>query len=200
MLLVLTVVAAGAALFAVRDSPTQVGLQLAVTNTQSASNYTSVLSTSGISAQAQHLVYQAPQRIGGYIDTGKRRIYVAVINSVEYQSTPVSPTSSSNGLTFVKQPSQPAQSYDPVRGYLPYAAKATHVIKNGDVYRFSVTKQTQTAHFTVTVSGRYVSQLTIGVAKSYTTLTISNVNSSPPVALPPGAKVSSPTTGSSVGG
>ena len=56
-------------------------------------------------------MYQAPNRLGGYVDSGdKVRVYVAVIDSVEYQSNQVSPSASTDHLTFQKQASQGAST------------------------------------------------------------------------------------------
>jgi hypothetical protein len=190
-LVMLTVVAVAGAVVGIEQAPEQATLKQAVTNTLDAPDYTSTVSTSSAAAQSQNLVYQAPDRIGGYVDTGTRRIYVAVIGSVEYQSTQVSTSRSSANLTFIKEASQPARSYDPVQGYLPYVAKGTDVTRDGDVYSFTVTQQGQTAKFTLTVSGQYVSLLTIATSGTTITLAISDVGTSPAVTLPPGAKVTS---------
>jgi hypothetical protein len=197
---VLTVVAVGGAVLGVHQAPVQASLSQAVANTLAAPNYTSLLTVTGTSAQTQYLVYQSSDRIGGYVDTGGKRVYVAVIGSLEYTSTKVSTSTSSSNLTFTSAPSQAAKTYDPVQGYLPYVKKGTKLTQDGDVYSFTVTNQGQAAKFTVTVSGQYVSQVTITAPSAHLTMDISNVGSSPAVALPPGAKVAASGAGSSAGG
>ena len=201
-LALLTVVGAAGAALGIQQSPQQATLDRAVSNTLKAPNYSSLLVSTGTQAATQNLVWEAPDRIGGYVDTGKRRFYVAVIGSFEYQSTQVSTSTGPTNLTFLKGASQPASAYDPVQGYLPYAQKATDIHRNGDVYSFTVTQQGQTAQFTVTVSGQYVSDLTITATGLHADLSITDVGTSPPVTLPAGAKVkavSGTGTGSSSG-
>jgi hypothetical protein len=196
LLVLVAVLAAGGAALGVSQAPKQATLQDAVKNTLNAANYTSdVLESSPQGTQTQHLVYQAPNRLGGYVDSGTVRVYVAVIDSVEYQSNQVSPSVSTAHLTFQKQSSQPASSYDPVHEYVALAKNAKHVKQKGDTYTFTVTQQGQTASFTATVIGQYLSALTISASGAQLSLTVSSVNSSPPVTLPGGAKVvAAPTT------
>jgi hypothetical protein len=196
LLVLVTVLAAGGAALGVSQAPKQATLQNAVKNTLNAANYTSdVLESSSQGTQTQHLVFQAPSRLGGYVDSGTVRVYVAVIDGVEYQSNQVNPSASTAHLTFQKQASQPASSYDPVHEYVALAKNAKNVHQKGDTYTFSVTQQGQTASFTATVIGQYLSSLTISATGAQLSLTVSSVNSSPPVALPTGAKVvTAPTT------
>ncbi|MHB1709798.1 MAG: hypothetical protein ACYCV7_00110 [Acidimicrobiales bacterium] len=184
------VLAAGGASLGVVQSPTQVGFAAAVKNTLGASSYTSdVLESSPQATQTQHLVYQAPSRLGGYVDNGTVRVYVAVINGVQYQSNQVTPGASTAHLTFDKQKSQAASSYDPVHEYVALARNPTKLRQKGNTYSFSVTQHGQTARFTATVVGQYLSSLTISAQGVQLSLTISSVNSSPPVTLPTGAKI-----------
>ncbi len=196
LLMLVAVLAAGGAALGVSQAPKQASLQNAVKNTLNAANYTSdVLESSPQGTQTQHLVYQSPNRLGGYVDSGTVRVYVAVIDSVEYQSNQVSPSASTDHLTFQKQTSQPASSYDPVHEYVALAKNAKHTHQKGDTYTFTVTQQGQTASFTATVIGQYLSALTISASGAQLSLTVSSVNSSPPVTLPGGAKVvAAPTT------
>ncbi len=196
----LTVVGAAGLALGIQQSPHQAALQAAISNTLAAPSYSSLVVSSGPQATTQSLTWQAPDRIGGYVDTGKRRFYVAVIGGFEYQSTQVSTSTGPSNLTFMKGAAQPASAYDPVKGYLPYAQKATDIHRNGAVYSFTVTQQGQTAHFTVTVSGQYVSELTISATGIRIDLTISDVGSAPPVTLPAGAKVRSVSGGGAAAG
>jgi hypothetical protein len=199
----LTVVAAGAAALGVaqQNAPLyscakgQVGLQCsgAVTNTLTAHNYTElVVEKTSQGNQTENLVYQAPDRLGGYIQSGNKRTYVVVIGSVLYQSLTVSTTAPTTHLTFYKQslaPGQGATSLDRVHTYLPYVWQSTKVTSSGNVYTFTLTKSGQTGSFKYTVSGQYVSQFVLTVANASVQLDISQVGSSPPVALPAGARV-----------
>jgi hypothetical protein len=199
----LTVVAAGAAVLGVaqQNAPLyscaahQHGLKCsgAVTNTLTAHNYTEVIvEKTPNGSQTENLVYQAPDRLGGYIQSGTRRTYVVVIGSVLYQSLTVSTTAPTTHLTFYKQslaPGQGAASLDRVNTYLPYVWQSKNVTSSGNVYTFTLTKSGQTGSFKYTVSGQYVSQFILTVANASVQLDISQVGSSPPVALPAGARV-----------
>jgi hypothetical protein len=119
-----------------------------------------------------------------------------VIGSTEYQSLTVSVSNPPKHLTFYRQAGQGAVSFDPAHGYLPYATQVKHPNLSGDTYSFSVTKQGQTGKFTYTVNGQYVSQFTLTAPNGSIRLDISDVGTSPPVALPAGSKVVSAPTGS----
>ncbi len=190
----LTVVGAGAAVLGVVQSPKSASLQQAVTNTLGAANYSEVLNeVTPQGKQTDYLTYQAPDRLGGYIQSGTKRTYVYVIGNYEYQSLTVAPGASTDHLTFYRQASQGAQALDPAHGYLPYAKQAKDVTQSGDTYSFSLSETTaqgkQTGKFTYTVTGSYVSQFTLTVSTSSVNLVISQVGTSPPVTLPAGAKV-----------
>jgi hypothetical protein len=187
---VLVVVGAGAAVLGVAQSPKNTPLLRAVTNTLSARNYSEVLEErTNQGKQTDYLVFQAPDRLGGYIQSGKLRTYVYVIGSTEYQSLTVPAGTPTRRLTFYRQASQGATALDPAHGYLPYATQAKRPTHSGDTYSFTLTKQGQTGTFTYTVTGSYVSQFTLTVPNASVRLDISDVGTSPPVALPAGAKV-----------
>jgi hypothetical protein len=174
-------------------------LQQAVTNTVSAPNYSEVLSQNTQQGkQTDYLKYQAPDRLGGFIQRGSKRTYFYVIGNTEYQSQAVSNNTSTKQLTFHSQASQGATALDPAHGYLPYATQANHPTRSGDTYSFTLTKQGQTGAFAYTVNGQHVSKFTLRVPSSSVQLDISAVGTSPPVALPTGSNVSSassvPTT------
>ncbi len=202
----LTVVAAGAAALGVAQSPNNVplyscaegqsGLKCsgAVTNTLTAPNYTEVfVEKTPQGNQTENLVYQAPDRLGGYIQSGNKRTYVVVIGSVLYQSLTVNTTAPTTHLTFYKQslaPGQGVTSLDPVQRYLPYVWRSKNVTNSGSVYTFTLTDSTgQKGMFKYTVSGPYVSQFLLTVTNASVQMDISQVGSSPPVALPAGARV-----------
>jgi hypothetical protein len=205
----LTVVGLGAAALGIVQAPKSASLQqavantvgsatipgvLGVTKTPGAANYSEVLIESTPQGkQTDYLVYQAPGRLGGYIQSGTKRTYVYVIGKLEYQSLTVAAGASTDHLTFYRQATQGAQSLDPAHGYLPYVRQAKNVTRSGDTYTFTLQETTtqgkQTGKFTYTVTGPYVSEFTLTVAASSVQLVISQVGSSPPVALPAGAKI-----------
>jgi hypothetical protein len=99
----LTVLALGGAVLGVVQSPKSAPLISctspqqpiekctgAVPNTLGAANYSEVLNeTTPQGKQTDYLTYQAPDRLGGYIQSGSRRTYVYVIGTSEYQSLTV---------------------------------------------------------------------------------------------------------------
>ncbi len=190
----LTVLALGGAVLGIAQAPKNVPLAQAVTNTLGAANYSEVLTENTPQGkQTDYLVYQAPDRLGGYIQSGSKRTYVYVIGKVEYQSLTVANNTPTNQLVFYRQASQGAQALDPAHGYLPYAKQATDIQQSGDTYSFTLSETTaqgkQSGKFTYTVTGSYISEFTLDVATASVQLIITQVGSSPPVMLPSGAKV-----------
>ncbi len=83
-----------------------------MTNTLIAPNYSEVLEErTNQGKQSDYLVFQAPDRLGGYIQSGNRRSYVYVIGSTEYQSLTVSAGTPTKKLTFYQQASQGARNW-----------------------------------------------------------------------------------------
>ncbi|HEV3280650.1 MAG TPA: hypothetical protein VG032_03510 [Acidimicrobiales bacterium] len=187
------VVSAGAAVLGVSQSPKPAPLLTAVSNTLSASSYTEVGGqNSGQGQQTFHLVYHAPDRLGGYIQSGDRRSYVFAIGTSYYQSVTVPTSTPLRRLTFYRQDNPGGvPSVDPAQN-LRYATQAKHVSQSGDTFSFTVTKMGQTGTFTYTVSGQYVSHFTFTVGNASLELSISGVGTSPTVRLPAGAKVVGP--------
>jgi hypothetical protein len=199
----LSVVGAGAAVLGVVQSPKDAALLPAVANTVGdvkthtlgAANYTEDFSeVASAGKQTEFLVFQSPDRIGGYQQSGNKRTYVYVIGKVAYESLTVAANASTAHLTFYRQPvpaGESAKSFDPAHIYLPYARDkgVTDLQNQGSTHTFSLTKSGQTGHFVYTVSGPYVSEFTLKVGAESVALSISKVGSSPPVALPAGAKV-----------
>jgi len=190
LLAMVGVVGAGAAVLGVSQAPDNVPLRVAVANTLAARNYSQVLTESTPQGkQADYLVYQSPDRLGGYVQSGTKRTYVYVIGTNEYQSLTVSPNTPTKSLVFYRQASQGATLLDPVRNYLNYVTEAKHVTQSGSNYSFSLTQQGQVGKFVVTVSGKYVTQVLLSVQGASIQLVVSQFGTSPPVALPAGAKV-----------
>lgn len=190
LLVMVAVVGGGAAVLGVSQAPKTVPLQEAVSNTLGAPNYSEVVSESTAQGkQTDYLVYQAPDRLGGYIQSGNRRTYVYVIGNVEYQSLTVTANTPTKHLVFYRQPSAGAAALDPAHNYLRYAGRAKSVKQSGPTYTFDLTQGGQTGTFVFTVSGQYVSEVSLTVKSASVQLVISQVGTSPPVALPAGSKV-----------
>ena len=122
LLLVLLVVAGAAgALIGVAQASSGAPLSQAVANTLAARNYSEVETQhTPQGSQVLHLVFQAPDRIGGYVDSGSRRTYVLVIGTTQYQSVTVS-THGQPHLVFYSQHSRGAAAVDPCStGLLPW--------------------------------------------------------------------------------
>jgi hypothetical protein len=190
LVVMVAVVGGGAAALGVSQAPTTVPLREAVNSTLGAPNYSEVVSESTAQGkQADYLVYQAPDRLGGYIQSGNRRTYVYVIGSEEYQSLTVTSGAPTSHLVFYRQPSAGAAALDPAHNYLRYADLAKNVDQSGSTYTFHLTQGGQTGAFVFTASGRYISSVSLTVKSASVQLVISQVGTSPPVALPAGAKV-----------
>ena len=107
-------------------------LAKAVANTLGAPNYSEVLTESTPQGkQTDYLVFQAPDRLGGYVQSGTKRTYVYVIGTTEYQSLTVAAEHPHQHLVFYRQPSQGAKALDPAHNYLSYAREAKHVTQSG---------------------------------------------------------------------
>jgi hypothetical protein len=123
------------------------------------------------------------------VESGDKRTYVYVIGDTEYQSLTVSSSASTKHLVFYAQPSQGATLIDPTHRFLQYSTSAKHVDQTGSTYTFSLTQNGEKGNFSYTVSGPYISEFNLTVKTASVQLVISQVGSSPPVALPSGAKV-----------
>jgi hypothetical protein len=202
LLVLVAVVAGGAAALGVQQSPSNVPLSQAVDNTLAAPNYSEVVTESTPQGkQTDYLVYQAPDRLGGYIQSGSHRTYVYVIGDVEYQSLTVSAKAGTKHLTFYRQASGSAATLDPAHNYLKYADQAKNAKQSGATTTFKVAQSGQTGTFVFTVAGPYVSSVALTVQSASVSLVISQVGSSPPVSLPSGSRiVTAPSAPSGAGG
>jgi hypothetical protein len=209
-LLLVAVVGLGGAVLGISGAPNDATLPVAAKNTLAASSYTeTVVEKTPQGTQTDQLVWQAPDRLGGYIQSGNRRSYVYILpsktgGSVEYQSVTVSASAPTTHLTFYRQASQSAALTDPAQRYLPAALTATHVTKSGSTYTFAQKQNSSqgpvTIRFTYTVTGRYVSQLGLAAEGSSVQLALTSIGTSPPVALPAGAKILTAPVTPSTGG
>ncbi len=177
-------------------------------NTKNAPSYTQVvIEKTPQGAQTDHLVWQAPDRLGGYIQSGSKRTYVYILPSatgpVEYQSVTQSASGSTNHLVFYRQAGESAALLDPTQNYLRYAAEAQNVTRSGNTYTFTLSQTgsagKETGTFVYVVDGLYISQFDLTVQTSSVRLFISAVGSSPPVNLPPGSRVVSLPAGATPG-
>ncbi len=199
LLALVAVVGLGGAVLGTALAPKNAPLEKAVSNTLAAPSYTQIVTektTQG--SESYFLVWQAPNRLGGYVQSGNRRTYVYVLPSakgpMEYQSVTVAADASTEHLTFYRQPIQSAASVDPTKIYLHYAVGAKGVTSSGNTYTFTLTQTgstgtPETGTFVYTVNGPYISQFNLTVANESVQLVISDVGSSPPVRLPAGAKI-----------
>ena len=149
-------------------------------NTLAASNYSQVVTESTPQGkQTDYLVFEAPDKLGGYVESGSKRTYVYVIGDTEYQSLTVP----SNGLHqapgLLPQPSQGAATIDPAHNYLRYASTAKNISQTGSTYSFTLTQNGETGHFAYTVSGQYISEFDRAVKTASVQLVISQVGTSP---------------------
>jgi hypothetical protein len=201
LLVLLAVAGGGFAVLGIVQS--HVPLDQAVSNTTSADGYTEVFSQNTAQGkETEHLVYQAPDRLGGYDVSGNKRTYVVIIGTKAYESLTVAANAPTSHLTFYEQTVPGAKGFDPTQLYLPYAKQATNVKSNGGTYAFTLTQMGQVGAFVYEVSGWHVSHMTLAVpaAKASVHLAISQVGTSPPVGLPPGAKVVAGSPSSASGG
>ena len=193
---ILTLVGAGFAFLGAMQSSSAAPLGKAVTNTLNASNYTEdLVERTPQGAQQARLVFQSPDRLGGWLISAKRKTYLYIIGNAEYIAVTRS-ISAPAPTTFYRQQSQGAVAVDPAHTYLPYYNKGPST-RNGSVTTVTLSQGGQTEILTYTVTGNYVSDFKATVSGGSIDLTISNVGSSPPVKLPKGFKITTtaPTQG-----
>jgi len=193
---ILTLVGAGFAFLGATQSSSPAPLGRAVRSTLKAPNYTEYL-VENTPQGTEHvsLVFQAPDRLGGWLITAKRKTYVYIIGNTEYVAVTRS-LSAPAPTTFYRQQSQGAVAVDPAQSFLPNYNKGTST-RNGAVTTVTLSQGGQTETLTYTVTGNYVSDFKAAVTGSSLDLAISNVGSSPPVELPKGFKITTiaPTQG-----
>jgi hypothetical protein len=95
----------------------------------------------------------------------------------------------------VQQASNPLPQLNPLPSYLDLVNRAKAIHQNGDVYSFSLATNTGTkAQLHYTVTGDYVSKIVVDIAGSITTINVTKINSSPPIAVPAKSLIVSGTT------
>jgi hypothetical protein len=185
---ILSVVGLGAAVLGIVQGSSGTSLGQAVTNTLKSPNYSEYLvEKTPQGNQTASLVYQAPDRLGGWLQSSGRRTYLVIIGSTEYISV-TRPAGSKAPPTFYTQQTTGAQAVDPAHTYLPYYDRGPST-RSGSVTTVTLSQGGQTEKLTYTVTGNIVSKFTASTPGGTISLAISNVGTSPAVELPKGAKV-----------
>ncbi len=193
---ILTLVGIGGAALGIAQSPNGVPIDKAVSNTLNAANYTEdLVEKTSQGSETIHLVFQNPDRLGGWIDSAGKRTYIFVIGTKEYRTT-TQASSAPMPKTFYVQQVTGAKDVDPAQGLLKDYNKGTSTT-NGDVTTVILTQQGQTATLLYTVTGSYVSRFKATAPGTSILLDITKVGTSPPVELPAGYKTTTtaPTSG-----
>ncbi len=201
LLVMLAVVGAGAAVLGASQAPSNVSLNKAIANTVAASSYTELLTESTpVGSQTLNAVYQAPDRLAGYVESGKQRSYIAIIGTTGYRAITVPSTTSTTKLRFYRQTVPPGTAVaDAAKPYLDLALHGKNVKTDGATTTMTLSQGGQSATLVYTVSGQYVSELNATAGSTTVHLVLTNVGSSPPVALPAGSRIvgNAPSAGGS---
>jgi hypothetical protein len=185
----LTLVGLGAAALGVVQSQSGTSLGQAVTVTLKAPSYSEhLVEKTPQGDQTASLVYQAPDRLGGWIQSAGRRTYLVIIGSTEYISLTRSAKTTSTPLVFYSQQTLGAQAVDPAHTYLPFYDKGPST-RSGSVTTVTVTQSGQSVKLIYTVTGNYVSNFKAVEQGGSINLSISDLGSAPEVALPTGARI-----------
>jgi hypothetical protein len=192
----LSAVAAGGAVLGVTQSPTTAPLKQAIVNTLNAPNYSEVFTeTTPEGSETGYLTYQAPDRVGGYVESEGRRTYLYIQGVNEYQSVTVPNGTSTTHLVFYRQHAQtPVTALDPTQNYLRIEHRLHRVEQSGSNYSGTLTSGGETGTLEYTVSGQYIGRFSIAAQGTQVVVTISQVGTAPPIGLPKGARVETPTS------
>jgi len=190
---ILTLVGAGGAAVGAVQSQSGTALSQAVKNTLGASNYTEdLVEKTPQGNQSAHLVFQSPDRLGGWLLSGGRKTYLFIIGTTEYIAVSQS-ASAPMPTTFYTQQTTGAQAVDPAHNYLPYwnchGAPKCPTSRSGSVTTVTLSQGGQTEKLSYTVTGNYVSKFSAVTPGGTIALEISELGTSPDVALPKGSKV-----------
>ena len=195
---ILTLVGGGFAVAGAVQSTSDTSLGSAVDNTLKASNFTENLmeKTAQGSQQAQ-LVFQSPDRLGGWLSSSSRKTYLFIIGTKEFIAVTRSATAPVP-TKFYTQATAGAVAVDPAHTYLPYwncnprpgAPKQTcPSTQSGSVTTVTVKQGSSTATLKYTVTGNYVSDFKAVAQGGTIELVIYKVGTSPKVNLPKGYTV-----------
>jgi len=194
---ILTLVGVGGATLGAVQAQSGTGISQAVKNTLGAANYTEYLvEKTPQGNQTADLVFQSPDRLGGWLMSAGRKTYIYIIGTTEYIAVSQSATATAP-KTFYTQQVTGAQAVDPAHTYLKYydcnpqpgaPKQKCPTTRSGNVTTITLTQgnQTETLHYTVT--GNYVSKFDAATPNGTIDLDLSNVGSSPSVELPEGYK------------
>ena len=185
----LTVVGLGAAVLGIVQSQSGTSLGQAVTITLKSPSYAELdVEKTPQGDQTANLVYQAPDRLGGWIQSAGKRTYLVIIGSTEYISLTRDAKLAGSPLIFYTQQSPGAQAVDPAHLYLPFYKQGPST-RSGSVTTVTVTQNGQSVKLRFTVTGNYVSNFTANEPGGSIDLTISHVGSAPAVNLPKGSRI-----------
>jgi len=191
---VLTVVGLGAAAVGIVQSQSGTSLGQAVTNTLGSTNYSEYLvEKTAQGSQNASLVYQAPDRLGGWLQSVGRRTYLVIIGTTEYISVTRSASATGQPTRFYTQQSPGAQAVDPAHTYLTYwnchGAPTCPTTRSGSVTTVTLSQGGQTEKLQFTVTGNVVTKFAAVTPGGTIVLELSEFGTSPKVALPAGAKI-----------
>ena len=192
---ILTLVGGGFAVAGAVQSTGGTNLGKAVENTLKASNYTEILTEQTPQGNQQaNLVFQSPDRLGGWLRSSNRKTYLFIIGKKEYVAVTRS-ASAKVPTKFYTQRTTGAVAVDPAHNYLPYwnckpqpgvATKVCPSVQHGSVTTVTLKQGGSTTTLTYTVTGDYVSNFKATAMGATYELAISRVGTSPKVNLPKG--------------
>jgi hypothetical protein len=183
-------VTAGAAALGVEQAPTTSQLSDAIANTLGSSGYNEVATEqTPQGSETAYVTYEAPDRLGGFVESAGRRTYIYFVGRFEYQSVTVNKGASTKHLVFYRQAVPGGSTADPAHTYLKLASQGTDQKQSGNTTTMSLNEAGQTVKLSYTVSGPYVAQFKGSGQGAIVDLVISQVGNAPPVKLPAGAKV-----------
>ncbi|HEY5108206.1 MAG TPA: hypothetical protein VII96_01205 [Acidimicrobiales bacterium] len=182
---ILTLVGGGFAALGAVQSKSGTNLSQAVANTLKSSNYTEdLVEKTPQGNQKAHLVFQSPDRLGGWLLSSGRKTYLFIIGTKEFIAVTRSATAAAPTKFFTQQTTG-AVAVDPAHTYLPYYNKGPST-RNGAVTTVTLSQGGQTETLTYTVTGNYVSNFKAVTPGGTIELAISEVGTSPKVELPKG--------------
>jgi hypothetical protein len=192
---ILTLVGGGFAVAGAVQSTSSTSLGQAVKNTLKAPNYTEDLTEkTPQGSQQANLVFQSPDRLGGWLSSSGRKTYLFIIGTKEFIAVTRS-ASATPPTKFYTQRTTGAAAVDPAHTYLPYwkcnprpgaPQQVCPSTQNGSVTTVTLKQGGQTETLTYTVSGNYVSNFKAVTPGGTIELAISRVGTSPKVMLPKG--------------
>ena len=190
-LVVVLVLGAGGLVAAllVLNGPTKranVPLAQAVADTLGASGFSEHLTESTPNGnQTADLVYQAPNRLGGWLASAGHRTYLVIIGGTEYIGTTQPGTDRVVPRSYTSQATTGAATVDPAHTYLPYYSKGrSHTF--GGITTVTLHSGTQTETLTYSQDGGHVSTFRAVTPGGTITLDIGSVGVAPAVSLPAG--------------